>query len=206
MKQNKITTIFANKGSGKTILATALAAAQDKPTIIISPIKNSIPTHFRDKINAKELDEDFWGGVAYIYYIYNAKDLEELLSSLMELEGICIVIDEIDFYYKNLLDKELELYKLINYGRHKQIDLIVMSRRLQDTPKALVSQTDVFFVGRIGRSFTDFEYVRKTLDKEIAESAQYLEIGSFIRVDIVENNPTLIKLPLKVVEILNKGL
>lgn len=188
------------------MLATALSLAQDKPCIIVSPIKNSIPTHFRDKVNCSELDDDFNGGITYIYYLTSVKDLEELISSVMQMNNICLVIDEIDFYYKNLLDKELELYKLINYGRHKEIDLIVMSRRLQDTPKALVSQTDVFFVGRIGRSFTDYEYIRKTLDKDVADSAQFLDIGSFIRVDITNDNPTLIKLPQKLVNSLQKGM
>ncbi|WP_300447579.1 hypothetical protein [uncultured Helicobacter sp.] len=66
MKQNTITTIFANKGSGKTMLATALGLAQSKPVIFISPIMHSIPTHFRDKVNQSELQEDFYSGVSYI--------------------------------------------------------------------------------------------------------------------------------------------
>lgn len=206
MKQNTITTIFANKGSGKTMLATALTLAQDKPLIFVSPIKDSIPAHFRDKINQSEIQEDFYNGISYIYYLESLEDIEELISSVLEMGNICLCIDEIDFFYKNVLDKDLELYKLINYGRHKEIDLVVMSRRLQDTPKVLVSQTDVFYIGRIGRSSTDFEYIRKTTDKETATQAQYLEQGSFIRVEAQKDTTTLIKLPQELIHKLEKGL
>lgn len=206
MKQNTITTIFANKGSGKTMLATALTLAQDKPLIFVSPIKDSIPAHFRDKINKSEIQEDFYNGISYIYYLESLEDIEELISSVLEMGNICLCIDEIDFFYKNVLDKDLELYKLINYGRHKEIDLVVMSRRLQDTPKVLVSQTDVFYIGRIGRSSTDFEYIRKTTDKETATQAQYLEQGSFIRVEAQKDTTTLIKLPQELIHKLEKGL
>lgn len=206
MKQNTITTIFANKGSGKTMLATALSLAQDKPIIWVSPIANSIPRHFRDRVNEPELRDDFYNGVSYIYYIDSFNELEELIGSVLDIGSVCLCIDEIDFFYKNMLDKELELYKLVNYGRHKQIDLIVMARRLQDTPKVIVSQTDVFYIGRIGRSFTDFEYIRKTLDKEVAESAQYLSIGSFIRVALGKDRATLIKLPYELITKLQRGI
>ena len=206
MRQNTITTLFANKGSGKTMLATALSLAQPKPIIFVSPILNSIPKHFRDKINESELKDDFYNGVSYIYYIDDVNELEELISSVLDLGNVCLCIDEIDFFYKNILDKDLELYKLVNYGRHKQIDLIVMARRLQDTPKVIVSQTDVFYIGRIGRSFTDFEYIRKTLDKEVAESAQYLDTGSFIRVELGKDRATLIKLPYELIFKLQRGM
>ena len=205
MKQNTITTIFANKGSGKTMLATALSLAQDKPIIWVSPIVNSIPKHFRDRVNQTEIKDDF-EYVSYIYYLDTLEELEELISSVLDIGNVCLCIDEIDFYYKNVLDKDLELYKLVNYGRHKQIDLIVMARRLQDTPKVIVSQTDVFYIGRIGRSFTDFEYIRKTLDKEVAESAQYLDIGSFIRVALGKDRATLIKLPYELITKLQRGI
>lgn len=188
------------------MLATALTLAQDKPLIFVSPIKDSIPAHFRDKINKSEIQEDFYNGISYIYYLESLEDIEELISSVLEMGNICLCIDEIDFFYKNVLDKDLELYKLINYGRHKEIDLVVMSRRLQDTPKVLVSQTDVFYIGRIGRSSTDFEYIRKTTDKETATQAQYLEQGSFIRVEAQKDTTTLIKLPQELIHKLEKGL
>lgn len=195
MKTNTITTILANKGSGKTILATALTLAQDKPTIFISPIKNSLPLHFRDKVDSPELQEDFYNGITYAYYPENQDELEELLESLENIDNICIAIDEIDFYYNNTLDNTTELYKLINYGRHRQIDLVIMARRFQNIPKALVSQTDIFYIGRIGRSYADLEYIRKTIDKETAELAQSLERGIFIRVENIKDTLSLIKLP-----------
>lgn len=204
MKTNTITSILATKGSGKTIFATALTLAQDKPTIFISPIRNSIPLHFRDKINKTELQDDFYNGITYAFYIETQQDLEELLKSIEDLENICITIDEIDFFYNNTLDNTTELYKIINYGRHKQIDLIIMARRFQNIPKALVSQTDIFYIGRIGRSYADLEYVRKTIDKETSELAQSLEKGSFIRVENQKDTLSLIKLPSELVAKIEK--
>lgn len=195
MKQNTITTILANKGSGKTILATALTLAQDKPVIFVSPIKNSLPLHFRDKVDSAELQDDFYNGITYAYYPENQDELEELLKSIESIDNICIAIDEIDFFYNNTLDNTTEIYKLINYGRHREIDLIIMARRFQNIPKALVSQTDIFYIGRIGRSYADLEYIRKTIDKETADLAQTLERGIFIRVENTKDELSLIKLP-----------
>lgn len=204
MKQNKISVIMATKGSGKTLLATALSIAQDKPLFMISPIQNSFYTHFRDKINETNVDDDILQGITYVYYAHTADELEALLKDIQESfnNGVCIMIDEIDFYYKNLLNKELELYKIINYGRHKEIDLIVLARRLQDTPKAIVSQADVFYIGNIGQSYNDYEYIKKQVGKSYADIAQTLEKGSFIKLE--NHKANLIKLPSNVVSILTK--
>lgn len=206
MKTNTITAILANKGSGKTILATALTLAQDKPVVFVSPIKNSLPLHFRDKVDSPELQEDFYDGITYAYYPENQDELEELLESIEHLDNICIAIDEVDFYYNNTLDNTTELYKLINYGRHRQIDLVFMARRFQNIPKALVSQTDIFYIGRIGRSYADLEYIRKTIDKETSELAQTLERGSFIRVENQKDTLSLIKLPNDLVAKIEKRI
>lgn len=204
MKQNKISVIMATKGSGKTLLATALSIAQDKPLFMISPIENSIYAHFRDKVNESNVDDDILQGITYVYYAHTANELEALLQDIQESfnQGVCIMIDEIDFYYKNLLNKELELYKIINYGRHKEIDLIVLARRLQDTPKAIVSQADVFYIGNIGQSYNDYEYIKKQVGKSYADMAQTLPKGSFIKLENHQAN--LIKLPSSIVSILTK--
>lgn len=204
MKQNKISVIMATKGSGKTLLATALSISQDKPLFMISPIQNSFYTHFRDKINETNVDDDILQGITYVYYAHTADELEALLKDIQESfnNGVCIMIDEIDFYYKNLLNKELELYKIINYGRHKEIDLIVLARRLQDTPKAVVSQADVFYIGNIGQSYNDYEYIKKQVGKSYADVAQTLAKGSFIKLE--NHKANLIKLPSNVVSILTK--
>lgn len=207
MKQNRITTILANKGSGKTMLATSLALANPKPTIFISPIKGGIPLHKYDKLNESELSEDFYSGVTYAYHIDNRNEFEDTMQSLLRMREICIVIDEIDFYYSASVQKDTAIYQLCNYGRHKEIDLIVMSRRFQDIPKTLTAQTDEYFIGRIGRDYNSLEYIRKTLDKDIMEKCKFLEVGNFIRVINAESNDiTLIKLPSDFIHTIQKGL
>lgn len=80
-----------------------------------------------------------------------------------------------------------------------------MARRFQNIPKALVSQTDIFYIGRIGRSYADLEYIRKTIDRETAELAQSLERGIFIRVENTQDALSLIKLPDDLVAKIEKG-
>lgn len=207
MKQNKITTILASKGSGKTMLASALALANPKPTFFLSPIKSGIPLHKYDKLNESDLHNDFYDGVMYAYHIDNKPEFEETLQSILQLTNVCVVIDEIDFYYSASVQKETAIYQLCNYGRHKEIDLIVMSRRFQDIPKTLTAQTDEYFIGRIGRDYNSLEYIRKTLDKDIMEMCKFLDVGNFIRVRNAESNEvTLVKLPGDFINQLQKGL
>lgn len=205
--RNQITTILASKGSGKTMLSCALALANPKPTIVITPIEAGYPAHKFDKWNEFDIDQDFYEGITYLYQIDNKADFEDCLMEIYHnFKGVCVVIDELDFFYRNNPDNDSFLYKLINYGRHREIDLIVMCRRFQDMPKVVTAQTDIYFIGAIGICDANgFEYLRKTINKEVATMAQGLEVGNFIKVNNLQREPlTLIKLPTEFISKLER--
>lgn len=207
MKTNNLCLILAKKGSGKTTLATALAYANDKPAFIISPNLGSICTFEIDKVNITEIDLPDMQKRKYCHIFYIQKEeFESILNDLIELENILIVVDELDFYFNKSVGNESAFFKLINYGRHKQNDLIAISRRMQDIPKTLTSQMDSLFVGKCGLDINDRKYLGSYLPESTLEGLIDLEIGEFYKVDLIKNKITYFTLSSEVSKILERRI
>lgn len=207
MKSNNLSLILAKKGSGKTTLATALAFCNDKPLFIISPNYMSIAHWELDKINDIDIDLEAMKKKKYSHLFYIEKDdFNEILGDLIQLESVCIFIDELDFYLGNRSDNEDAFFKLINYGRHKQNDLIAVSRRLQDIPKTLTSQMDTLYIGKIGLDLNDKKYLNSYLPSEVCDDLINLEQGDFYRVDLIKNKISYFHLSNEVSKILERRL
>lgn len=202
MKQNKLTLILAKKGSGKTILGTALAFANDKPLFIISPNLHSIATFPHDRIftsdNLADLEFDFENikkTKSHTIFYLQRVDFDSVLESLMNFDDICIFIDELDFYTGSATNAESSVFKLINYGRHKQVDLIAIARRAQDIPKTLTSQMDFLFVGKQGLDINDKKYIESFVGKENAERTESFKVGDFYKIDLINSKIDFIRIP-----------
>ena len=210
-KTNKLTLILAKKGSGKTILGTALAFANSKPLFIISPNVNSIATFPHDSVftseNLSDLEFDFEyikkTKTHTIFYLQK-DDFEPILSALMQFDKICIFIDELDFYLGSVTNNESSFFKLINYGRHKQIDLIAISRRAQDIPKTLTSQMDLLFVGKQGLDINDKKYISAFVGEQNAERTEYFKVGDFYKIDLINSKIDFIRVPEPIADSISK--
>lgn len=206
-KTNNLTLILAKKGSGKSTLAQALAHSQNKPLFMISPNVESLAKWQIDKVNNVELDLDSMQKVQYSHIFYVQKDdFNELLSDLIELKEVCILIDELDFYLKSKADNETAFFKFINYGRHKQNDLIAVTRRMQDIPKTLTSQMDTLFIGKCGFDINDKKYLSAYLPEALCENLNELELGEFYKIDLINNKITYFKVPFEISKILERRL
>lgn len=206
MKTNNLTLILAKKGSGKTILGTALAFANEKPLFIISPNLHSIATFSHDSVfrseNLENLEFDFENikkTKSHTIFYLQREDFEGVLSALMEFNNICIFIDELDFYTGNATQAENAFFKLINYGRHKQIDLIAVARRAQDIPKTLTSQMDLLFVGKQGLDINDKKYITAFVGEENALRAENFKVGDFYKIDLINSKIDFIRVPTTLV-------
>lgn len=202
MKTNNLTLILAKKGSGKTILGTALAFANEKPLFIISPNLHSIATFSHDSVfcseNLENLEFDFENikkTKSHTIFYLQRDDFEGVLSALMEFNSICIFIDELDFYTGNATQAENAFFKLINYGRHKQIDLIAIARRAQDIPKTLTSQMDSLFVGKQGLDINDKKYISAFVGEENALRTENFKVGDFYKIDLINSKIDFIRVP-----------
>lgn len=210
-KSNLLTLILAKKGSGKTILGTSLAFCSEKPLFVISPNKNSIATFYHDSIftsdDLSDLEFDFEyikKSKSHTIFYIDKDDFEPVLSGLMEFKDICIFIDELDFYLGSATNNESSFFKLINYGRHKQIDLIAIARRAQDIPKTLTSQMDLLFVGKQGLDVNDKKYICAFIGDDLAEKTESFDVGDFYKVDLIKSKIDFVRIPVPIVDSISK--
>lgn len=199
MKQNKITLIIAKKGTGKTTIANALALCQDKKVFWVTPLETGFFKKKIDCIGFRELDLN--NKLQTCYIVEN--DLDKVQEHFKRIsliaknsqEGILLVIDELDYYASSRLHHSSELFKIINYGRHNQLDMIFIARRLQDIPTTTATNVDYFILGKNLNIKNDVRYYQNFLTDEAINHTQELAIGEFLKV--CTNNGKILKLILK---------
>lgn len=72
----------------------------------------------------------------------NDEKIDTYLSLLAELENITIVCEEVDYYFTGI-NPNMNLLKIIKYGRHKGINVVGISRRPFEVSPFLRSQADL---------------------------------------------------------------
>ena len=186
LKKNTISLIIAKKGSGKSVLATSLALSQNKKTFYITPIKRGFYTLAYDSINWN----DFNRSPLQIAYIEcnDRERINYLLDRIKRianntLGGVLIVIDEIDYYSGSKLSFKSSIFDIVNYGRHLQLDLIFIARRIQDVPKNVVTNSDYIYLGKNNNIANDVKYYRDFFNENVIEYSKSLPEGKFLRVD-----------------------
>lgn len=186
-KTNKITFINAIKGSGKTMLAHALALAQSKRVIWLTPIKSGYYPHKLD------LQNEF----SFIispkqagFYCVDLESFDEFIKNVIvfvetqEPQGVFLVIDELDIYSSARISNQSALYELINTGRHYRIDITAMCRRNQDIPKTLITNCDYFIYGKNNLLQNDIKHLKDFLNESDIEAIRDLNNGDFIRLNL----------------------
>lgn len=203
MKKNNISLILATKGSGKTILANALALSQEKPVFVITPIKSGWDMQKGDFLNIEEIEE-LHPNNTYIYEVkYN--EFENLLKEITEIKNICVVIDEIDIFSTRAISHQTSLYEIINLGRHNEIDLIALSRRPCDMPTTLRAQADTLYLGRVGKEVNNKKYIKEWIGDYYAAWSENAAPFTFRKIALSSNtNDCFIKLSSELVANIQK--
>lgn len=211
MIQNKIRTIIGHKGYGKTKLTEKESILTDKPTIILDPrmqyeenIRRIVFTSvssFQNVITKRDFFNTF---MKYkLELVVNAIDQEdaELVASLVyKMKNITFVIDEVDMFFDTRTPKTSFFNKLVQYGRHNQIDIITTSRRPANISRNLTALTDIFYFSRL-REPNDKKYIKALLGNEYVEKIADLPKFSFLKVE--DENKEIIETTIKDLEILS---
>lgn len=211
-KTNKITFINAIKGSGKTMLAHALALAQNKRVIWVTPIRSGYYPHKLDLQNEYNfINSPKQSG----FYNVDLDSFDEFIKNIMvfvetqEPQGAFLVIDELDIYSSARISNQSALYELINTGRHYRIDITAMCRRNQDIPKTLITNCDFFIYGKNNLLQNDIKHLRDFLNDKEIEAIKELNNGDFIRMDLNSRKKSFLRLDsalVKRIEALSKNL
>lgn len=183
-KKNKIIFLNAKKGSGKTILATALAYAQNKRVIWITPLKSGYYPHSVDMQQNEVINHP----KQYNFFVVDAQGFAEKIQDILVFckiykEPIFLVVDELDNYVSSRLTNANPLFELVNQGRHYEIDMLFIARRNQDIPKSILTNVDFFICGANNLIENDLKYLRDFLTNEELELLKIFENGDFLEIN-----------------------
>ncbi len=126
-------------------------------------------------------------------------DAEKLAELVYKLKNITFIIDEIDMFFDTRTNKKSFFNKLVQYGRHFQIDIITTSRRPANISRNLTALTDIFYFSRL-REPTDKIYIKNLLGTAYMEEVANLEKFSFLRIE--DEKKEIIKTTLEDLKIL----
>lgn len=183
-KTNKLSAIIAKKGSGKSLFSTALALAQDKQTFYITPLKNSFYLLPTDTINYKGFQPNLNNQINYIE-VLERENIDKELNRIIRIsensaEGKLLIIDELDFYASAHLSYKSKIFSIINYGRHAQLDIIFIARRLQDIPSTTLTNCDYVYLGQNNNIENDRKYYKQFFNDRVIEFSKLLNKGEFL--------------------------
>lgn len=156
--QNKIIIIMAKKGCGKSTRANnlILERASEKRVLVYDTL-NEYDFRLFDTKTFPTLKK----GVRKVSPI-NSHDEQQFFASICEyvytLGDTVLVVDEIDMYCSANTQVEY-LTKICRYGRHKEIDLIAITRRPHDLPRGVTAMADELHISKIQEP-RDITYLR----------------------------------------------
>ena len=215
MKKNEIITIISRKGAGKSVLMQYLTIKNPKSCIIFDPTqslnayKNRVFFDY-EKYGAGGFKKliNYIGARLYRQkidiVINNCHEPEEILDIVYyNLYGLGIVMDEVDLAYKPMLSQDSTLYKILNFGRHKELDFIGVCRRPANCPRALTSQSDLLFLGIHNREPRDSAYLKEFISNKALLSYESLKLYDFLRIDLSSQKTAEFRLSAKALRILN---
>lgn len=211
MIQNKIYTVIGHKGFGKTAFTEKLAILTNKPTIILDPrfqyeenkrrIVFTSVSKFISWISQKDNYKTF---IKYklelVVRAIDIEDAEELAALIYKMKKITFVIDEIDMFFDTRTNKKSYFNKLVQYGRHFEIDIITTSRRPANISRNLTALTDIFYFSRL-REPTDKKYIKDTAGAAAENIVMNLEKFSFLKIE--DEKKEIIKTTLEDLKILS---
>ena len=202
-KQNTIFTIIGHKGSGKTTLTEIITLVNNKPAIMVDPCGQFESEHERRKIfhsfgefrawiyTRANLNIFYQGKLELVIREPNDEEFDEICLISRKIGKHTFVVDEADLYAPPSITKKAPFYKLVNMGRHSEVDIVTTSRRPARISKDITSQTDVMLFSQ-SLEPRDHDYIKGYIGKEWIEPVQTLPKFSYLMVD-KERKKSIIK-------------
>jgi len=162
MKTNEINVICGQRGKGKTTLAIHICKRIRRKRIL--DILGEYSKH-------RELKR-------FCYIPRSKDDIERFLNRVWRDGNVLLIIDEADLIFPNKIKLRDIFYKIIHLGRHRNIGLLAITRRIANLHKDIVSLADTIFIFRLIVK-SDLDYLRYFIGDDIF-LAQDLEDYHFL--------------------------
>jgi len=115
----------------------------------------------------------------------NNLHFESLCSAAMLAGEMTLVIEEVDHYASaNFISPSLQV--LVDYGRHKLVNVVWLTRNLSVVPRILTSQTDLFVLFK-QQEPRYLEAMEDRFTEEIVDAVEALPQFEYITVDREKN-------------------
>jgi len=167
--------ILGKRGSGKSYLANELIKKLDNA--IVLDVNGDDYTDLQ--IAESELDYQKYKKLRVV--AYNSDIEDSFFESITKLHDRIIVIDECDRFCSpyNINDN---LDSLIRYGRHKNISMILISRRPAELHRNITANTNEIICFKMIEP-RDIEYLRK-IDVDFANKVKNLGLYEFAKIKL----------------------
>lgn len=178
-RENEIITILGKKGGGKTSLAANLTNESNRLIIFDynREYERGLIVTNPPKL-AQELQKYYQSSFRIIYRPDESLLLDEQFEGFSliahAMTNYTLVIEEIDLVASaGFMPQGLQ--KIINYGRHKGINLIGLSRRAFKVPRDLTSNSDKVIIAGPLNEPRDIKYLADFMDSSDAEKVRNLK-------------------------------
>lgn len=142
--QNLIITILGKKGSGKSFLTKKLLPRFPKPVFVLDSqdeYKNGVIFQsyidLRDYLVKRKINRS---GI-YVLRPESDDDVSSFFTLVYRLGSCSVIIEEASLYC-NPYRIDDGFKKIMNYGRHRQINLIAIARRGSELHRDITAQSD----------------------------------------------------------------
>lgn len=178
-RENEIITILGKKGGGKTSLCANITnplnrmiifdynREYERGLIVTNPVRLT-----------QELQKYHDTAFRMIYRPDDSLLIEEHFDGFSKigytLQNYTLVIEEVDLVSNAQFIPD-GLHKIINYGRHKGINLIALSRRARKVPRDLTSNSDKVIIAGPLNEPIDLKYLSEFMDSADAEKVRDLK-------------------------------
>lgn len=172
--------VFGKKGFGKTTWIRRYLYENPEPVYLIYD-------HFNEYDDGQifgSIDEfTIWPDFNFDKnkkFIFRGEiPFDDFFGLAYDLQNCVAVFDEIDLACSPH-NTEPNLYKILNYGRHKQVGIISASRRPANVSRNLTSQSDEIISFRIAEP-RDLKYIEDFCGSDMSKLLPNLGIGEFCR-------------------------
>lgn len=176
--KNTITTVLGKKGSGKSFFTKKVLIPLFPRLIIIDPLDEYNYFYAYDLKTVVEVTKANWASKKKQFRIvYRPLDEHEDLffKFVYGLSDITVLIEEVDGYSNGkVIDPYLE--RLYKYGRHKNINLICISRRPAEIGRLLTAQSDII-ISFLQTEKRDIDYFKNFTDDP--DQLKRLRVGEY---------------------------
>ena len=181
-RENEIIVILGKKGSGKTSLAMNLI--RDKRRLVIFDFNREYEGFYVVQTPEQLIEVfrlNFDADFKVCYRPDPLRDIDDhflyLSGAVFSMHNVTFLCEEVDLV-SSAGDMPDGLKKIINYGRHRGINLIALSRRAHKVPRDLTANADRII------SFAQFE------PRDIRYLAEYMGDKAALKVTTLERTDT----------------